>query len=194
MATAVVALAIALVPLIFLRPRRSDHATTQRRIDVTALKVVTVPRASEAVQQSVEADLSAFLRILYERAFVVGVQISPSPSPLSGQTARIEELFTRNAQAALRTHPDVFDAGTVFVTTGRVTFDGVVSFDRNAPRTALLHVALDASGVARGSPIRVAQTGNLLLNRSPVGWRVAGFDLKLTAANATPAPTPSRRA
>ena len=191
LATAVVALAVAVVPLVLLRPRASQ-APTSPKLDAVALKVVAVPRVAEAVLQGVDGELAGFLKSVYEEAFITGPPSpAPAPSALPSSAARIAGRFTRSARGALEAHPEVFDPAGTYVTSGRLTFEGVVTFDKNTPRTALLHVDLEASGTMRGAVVRVAQAGNLVLNRSTAGWRIAGFDLKLTEVNATPSPSPN---
>jgi hypothetical protein len=185
-ATATVALAIAAVPVFVLKPRPAQR-TAARGITAVAGQFGIVPIVGTVERRAIKADLAAFLRTLYEDAFLStngGAAASPSPSP------QIEKFFAPRARAALASRPDVFSPGTgVDVLNGQVTFNGVVTTVGHKPTRAYLNVLFVGNGSVRTTPVRISQDGQLLLLRSEQGWLVAGFDVKLKAASVTPSPS-----
>lgn len=198
--TAVVALAVVLVPLLTVDPE-PPAPTPEPGVVASAGEITTVPEAGEDVRRALSRDLSRFFEDLYDRAFVAPELLAedaedtdetepPSPSP--GPEARIRNLFTREARAALRDRPDVFDPGPLVIRTGRVSFDGVATLRDGRPVEALLEVDFRTRAEAPGAyGVDVRQRGDLFLVATDRGWRVSGFELRLTSEPVpTPSPTP----
>lgn len=194
--TAAVALAVVLVPL-FTFDREPPVPTPEPGIVAAAGEITTVPGADEDVRLTLSSDLSRFLEDLYDRAFVAPEffpqepDATEPPSPSPPPEARIRNLFTTEARAALRERPDVFDPGPLLVRTGRVSFDGVATLRDGRPVEALLEVDFRAVAEAPGTfGVDVRQRGDLLLVAADGGWRVAGFELRLTSEPRPTPPTP----
>lgn len=188
-ATVAAATAILLV-LGLVRPAR-HKPSPKAGLTVIAGTINTVPAMTPAQRDATTADLSAFLRVLYERAFLSAARKATRSPDASPASTPVESFFTPQAALALERHPDVFDAGRASVAGGVLHFDGVVT-GNGARLQALLDVAFDAKGVVRGADQALTQEGTLLVVRSGDGWRVAGFELQLHAEPATPSPTASR--
>lgn len=194
--TAAVAFAVAVVPLLTL-DREPPEPTPEPGVAVSAGEITFVPDAPEDVRQVITDELSQFGETLYERAFVapeVLPEATEPPEPSPGPEERLRALFTEVARSALRDRGEVFDPGPLTVRTGRVALAGVVTLLDGRPVEALLDVDFRATG--RGpddTAVDVRQQGQLLCVRTDDGWRVAGFDLRLTS-EPVPSPSPTAEA
>ena len=78
----------------------------------------------------------------------------------------------------------------VRLTSGRLTFGGVVTLEGSRPVQAYLEVVFDAEGRSEGvaRDVRIRQEGSLLMLATSEGWRVDGFDLRFASRPVTPSP------
>jgi hypothetical protein len=161
-------------------------------VKAVAGEIRTLPESPDAVRKRISDDLAGLLGDAYARAFLPPIVVSTSPRPKTpAPTARppLGDLFTDEARATLP--PDTFAPGeNVSVTRGTVRFTGVATVEGDAPGSALVSVDFEAAGLLRPAPgdplgmrrrpVRLKQTGQLLCLRTEAGWRIAGYDVRLT--------------
>lgn len=189
-------------------PQPTPRPTPVPVILVLPGELRTVPAAPDPVVARLRDEVAAFLSDLYSRGFLPPLppprppppkkDASPAPTPTAIPRPPVGELFTDAARAALP--PEVFsvEAGAT-VGHGTLSFAGFGVVEGDTPTSALLSVDLGASGrVIVGDAVhtpraeralRVRQTGQLLLVRTPAGWRVAGFELSLAGRREEPGAT-----
>src|SRR5207302_8560593 len=97
------------------------------------------PPVSAPSQRAIVDSLKVFVKLLYERAFLVSAEpTTPRPSPSLLVTERIEQYFTTAARGSLRAHPDVFLPGDgVELRRGRIVIDGTTTVDRRTAQSFL---------------------------------------------------------
>jgi hypothetical protein len=190
---AVIAVPVALVNR---RPVHEGPATPTPGFDVVAREIRTIPQLAPGKKSALVRGLAGTLEHLYTTAFVpprVDVDTPPSPEPTPA--TNVDALFTSKARGELRKHPDVFrTVDAVRVTSGQVTFGGIVTIERSKPVQALLEVSFAGTGSPEGSDspqVKMRQTGTLLLTGTSRGWRVAGFNLNFGSESIEPTPTES---
>lgn len=135
---------------------------------------------------------------LYSRGFLppIGVRGRTTPHPTPRSRAPLSDLFTEDARASLEAHRDAFSpGGGMTVSSGTIGWSGVVTADGDSPTSALVTVDFTATGRSDDSRgARVHHTGQLYCVRTQSGWRVAGFDVRLSAERLrAPAPGGSPR-
>jgi hypothetical protein len=200
-------------------PKPASQPTPAPAVAPVPAELRTVPGVSDAARARAGAELGAVLKDLYERAFLPplpapkaakakGKLRSPTPKPTPVPRPPPGELFTDDARTALEANADAFRPGPqATITRGTVTFSGVATMDGESATSALLSVSFAGGGALRplvGDPLgvtprtlRARQTGQLLLQRTASGWRVAGFDVQLTIERlvlASPSPPTQARA
>lgn len=193
-AAAAIALAILATPVLFrggetAEPRR----TPEPGLRATPGEIRTMPDVSATTRGELTAEIGSALVRLYERAFgdpdrPPEPEASPGPKP----SVRLRPLLTKIARAALTKSPAVFDdASDLFVYSGTVTFEGVVTFDGKQPLEALVEVDFGGEAVpaARSPVLKVRQRGTMVLKRTGGDWLLDGFDLRF-ATRPLPSPTP----
>jgi hypothetical protein len=175
------------------KPKRAQSPVVR----ATQGEIRTLPERPAARATAVR-ELSAMLIDLYSRGFLppIGVRGSMTPRPTPRSRAPLADVFTDEAGASLEAHRDAFSPGAgVTVATGTIGWSGIVTADGDSPTSALVTVDFTATGrsdEARG--VRVRQTGQLYCVRTQSGWRVAGFDVRLSAERlSAPAPGASPR-
>lgn len=191
-ATVVVTLGIAVVPLVLVaRPTDKEEATKVRGIRVTTQELATVPDLPKSRRDQLAKDLEIFLDLAYTQAFVPAAATA-TPSPSTG-VARISHLLTSASRKSLNKDPDVFDLGpNLTVSSGQLTYRGIVTTHKNNPVEAILEIELDARATLTDEDREVAgvkQTGTLVLKMAGDGWRLRAFDLELDT-KALPSPSP----
>ncbi len=192
-ATVIVTLGIAVVPLVLVaRPTDKNEAIKVRGIKVQTKELATVPDLPSSRRDQLAKDLEIFLDLFYTEAFVPAAATA-TPSPFTG-VRRIERLLTAASRKALREDPDVFELGPeLTVTSGDLTYSGIVTTSKGNPVEAILEIALNARAASEAEGVdvaRVEQTGTLILKMAGDGWRLRAFDLKL---GSRPLPTPTPR-
>lgn len=191
-ATVVVTLGIAVVPLILIaRPTEKQEATKVRGIRVKTEELATVPDLPKSRRDQLAKDLEIFLDLVYTQAFVPAAATA-TPSPFTS-ISRINHLLTAASRKALNKDPDVFELGpNLTVSSGELTYRGIVTTSKNNPVEAVLEIVLTAHAALTDEDKEVAdvkQTGTLFLKMAGDGWRLRAFDLKLDT-RALPTPTP----
>lgn len=195
-------------------PEPTPRPTPVPHIRIAAGELRTVPEGSADARGEIVSELEAFFVDLYERAFLPPLPAptpapkdppSPAPTPIPRPSAA--ELFTAEAAAALADSEDVYGTGpreTVF--RGEVTFDGIATVPGEQATDILLEVSFDGRGrieieppdpeegeLGRYHDLRLHQTAQLRLSRSPEGWRISGFDVELRVEELVP-PSPGPEA
>jgi len=195
-ATVVVTLGIAVVPLVLIaRPTEKEEATKVRGIRVRTTELATVPDLPKSRRDQLAKDLEIFLDLVYTQAFVPAAATA-TPSPFTSVT-RINHLLTAASRKSLNADPDVFELGpNLTVSSGELTYRGIVTTHKNNPVEAVLEIVLDARAALTDEDKDVAsikQTGTLVLKMAGDGWRLRAFDLELdTEALASPSPRAAR--
>jgi len=189
--TAVVALAVVIVPLFALKPG-PPSARRSTSVTATAGTFSTVPRLPTAQRRELASGLETFLKSLYDRAFThINTATVAGPPATPDPTAGISQLFSPRALDALRAQPGVFvPPDGVRVYNGLVSFDGVATVDPLRPTQAFLDIAFVGKGQSAGALVEIVQKGSMLVVHTPGGWRVAGFELTTTAASVSPSASP----
>jgi hypothetical protein len=169
--------------------------TTPEQITVHPDVIRTVPdHVGAKTRRAAAEDIGDALRSVYRAAFMRSPRSAPSPaSPSPSVARRLRDYMTKDATAAVKKSPDVFDIGALVVTHGSVTFDGAVTFDGKQATGALLSVDFigRATPISRSTPVaRVHQKGSISMRWSSGRWLVDGFELRL-ATRPEPTPTPT---
>ncbi|HYZ91500.1 MAG TPA: hypothetical protein VFA34_03790 [Actinomycetota bacterium] len=187
-------LAVVVIPLVWIgrESGKGRGTVAPGRVEAVPGEIRTIPQLSAERKSELIEQLKGALRELYGRAFLrEGDPPTIPPSPQPSPATRVDDLFTANAQAALRKDPEVFRPGPVRAKEGRVTFAGVVTLEKWKPVQALLDVEFIAGGSPTGNvtaDLRLQQKGTLLLTATKAGWRVAGFGLAFSSALVSPSP------
>jgi hypothetical protein len=186
LAASVVALAVVGVPFyLFTR----EDAPELPPLDVRATTDGThkVPAVPDERSLEIDSSLDAFLRTLYDRAFAQDEEPRAEDEP-PAVLDRLRPMFSPDALAALGTDPGVFQADGFRMTTGTVSYGGVVTgADTDEPQ-ALLEISLVAQAVPEESSLagEIRQVGTLRLSSVDGNWRVEAFDLSLEAETLEP--------
>lgn len=191
------AFAVAIIAMGFILASRSDDKRPiSTPTPTSGQPSITVKRTGElgvlsgtpeAVKHEASKQISTFLEDFYSRAFIEPSDRGPVDLLVAGSTG-----------PAFNGQRGAFTKGEdVSIDRGDVGFDGLLYTKDSTVIGALISVNFLANGKFTAAPERLArlsERGQLLLQPSPEGWRLAGFDVVLNVESTPTGTTASPQA